>query len=63
MAARQQTVLRVRQREQRKEGERLPANGATSAMDTNPGVMLVVCLLAAMSVPDDRILFTNRASA
>ena len=55
--------MRVRQREQRKEGESLPANGATSTMDTNPVVMLVVRLLAAMSVPDDRILFTNRASA
>jgi len=55
--------MRVRQREQRKEGESLPAYGAAATMDTNPVVMLVVCLLAAASVTNDRILFTNRAAA
>jgi hypothetical protein len=58
--------MRVRQREQWKEGECPPADGAASTTDANPVVMLVVCLLAPASVTDetdDRLLFTNRASA
>ena len=58
----QQTVVRVREREQREEGEGLPATGAETATDVNPVVMLIVGLLAAASVADDRIAFTNRAS-
>ena len=63
LAARQQTEMRVRKRKQRKEGKGRPAIGAAAAMDPNPVVMLVVRLLAAPSVTNDRIPFTNRASA
>src|SRR5947209_7298438 len=52
----------VRQRKPRQEGEGLPATGTAAAADTNPIVMLVVCLLAAVSMADDRILLTNGAS-
>lgn len=55
--------MRVRKRKQREEGEGLAAIGAATATDPNPVVMLVVCLLAAMSVTDDRIAFTNGALA
>ena len=44
------------------EGEGLPASGAATATDANPVVMLIVSLLAAASVTDDRIAFTNGAS-
>jgi hypothetical protein len=60
--ARQQTVVCVREREQREKGKGLPATGAATATDANPVVMLIVGLLAAASVADDRIAFTNRAS-
>jgi hypothetical protein len=63
LAARQQTEMRVRKREQRKKGEGRPAIGTAAAMDPNPIVMLVVGLLAAAAMTDDRIVFTNRASA
>ena len=53
----------VRKREQRKEGKGRPAIGAAAATDANPVVMLVVGLLAAAAMTDDRIVFTNRASA
>src|ERR1700722_3443657 len=46
-----QSVMRVGQREQRKEGKCFPANGAA----TFPVVMLVGCLLAPASVTDDRL--------
>jgi hypothetical protein len=62
LVTRQQTVVRVREREQRKEGAGLPATAASTATDANPVVMLIVCLLAAAAVADDRIAFTNRAS-
>jgi hypothetical protein len=58
----QQAVLRVRERKPRQEGEGLPATGAATATDANPVVMLIVSLLAAASVTDDRIAFTNGAS-
>ena len=45
----------VREREHRKEGEGRPAIDAPAAMDPNPVVMLVVGLLAATTVTDDRI--------
>jgi hypothetical protein len=54
--------VRVRGREQREKGEGLLATGAATATDANPVVMLIVGLLAAASVADDRITFTNRAS-
>jgi len=62
LTARQQAVMRVRKRRQRKESEGLPATRAATATDLNPIVMLIVCLLAAASMADDRIPFTCRAS-
>ena len=61
LTARQQTVVRVRERKARQEGEGLPTTGATAAPDVNPVVMLIVRLLAAASMADDRIAFTNGA--
>jgi len=63
LAARQQAVMRVRERENRKEGEGHPAIGTATAPDPNPVVVLVVSLLAAPPVTNDRIVFTKRASA
>ena len=63
LAARQQAVMRIGKRKQRKESEGRPTTGAAAAMDLNPVVMLVVGLLAAASVTNDRIPFTNRALA
>jgi hypothetical protein len=54
--------MRVRERKYREEGEGLPTIGAATAPDPNPVVILIVGLLAAASVADDRIAFTNRAS-
>ena len=62
LATSQQAVMGVRQRKPRQEGEGLPATGAAAAADANPVVMLVVCLLAAASMADDRIVFTNGTS-
>ena len=62
LTARQQTVVRVRERKQREEGEGLPATGAATATDANPVVMLIVRLLAATSMADDRIAFTSGTS-
>jgi len=53
----------VRERKQGQEGEGLPAIGAATAPDPNPVVMLIVGLLAAVSVANDRIVFTDRASS
>ena len=52
----------IRERKRRQEGEGLPAIGATTAMDADPIVMLIVRLLAAASVADNRIVFANGAS-
>ena len=54
--------MRVRKRKQRQEGEGFPTTGAATATDANPIVMLIVRLLAAASVADDRIMFTSGAS-
>ena len=62
LRARQQTVVRVRERKQREEGEGPLATGTATATNANPSVMLIMRLLAAASVTDDRIAFTNRAS-
>ena len=62
LTASQQTVVRVRERKERQEGEGLPATGAATAPDVNPVVMLIVRLLAAASVADDRIAFTSGTS-
>ena len=51
----------VRERKPRQEGKRLPTTGAAAAADVNPVMMLVVCLLAAASMTDDRIVLTNGA--
>jgi hypothetical protein len=63
LAARQQTEMRVRKREQRKEGKGRPAIGAAAAVDPNPVVVLVMGLLAPPAVTNDRIPITNWASA
>ncbi|MGB2886328.1 MAG: hypothetical protein WBC04_01400, partial [Candidatus Acidiferrales bacterium] len=62
LTASQQTVVRVRERKTREEGEGPPATGAATATDANPVVMLIVCLLAAASMADDRIVFTSGTS-
>jgi len=62
LTARQQAVMRVRERQQWEESEGLPANWAATATDGNPIVILIVRLLAAPAVADDRIPFTCRAS-
>ena len=54
--------MTVGRRKRRQEGEGLSATGAATATDANPVVMLIVRLLAAASVTDDRIAFTNGAS-
>ena len=61
LATSQNAVMGVRKRKPRQEGEGLTATGAAAAADANPVVMFVVCLLAAVSMADDRILFTNGA--
>ena len=63
LAARQQAVMRVREREYRKKGEGHPAIDAAPTMNPNPIVILVVSLLAAAAVTNDRIVFTKRAAA
>ena len=62
LAPSQQAVVRVRERKQRQEGEGLAATGAATAPDPNPVVMLIVRLLAAASMADDRIAFTHGTS-
>ena len=52
----------VRERKQWKKGEGLPATGAATSPDPDPVVVCIVRLLAAASVADDQIAFTNRAS-
>ena len=61
LATSQQAVMGVRERKPGQEREGFPATGAPSTADVNPVVMLVVRLLAAASMADDRILPTNRA--
>jgi hypothetical protein len=62
LTPRQQAVMRVRERKHWEESEGLPANWAATATDANPIVILIVRLLAAAAVADDRIPFTCRAS-
>jgi hypothetical protein len=59
----QQAEVRVGQREQRKKSKRPAADRAATPPDPDPIVVLIVRLLAPPSVPHDRILFANRASA
>src|SRR6516164_9336199 len=62
LTARQQTVVGVRERKQRKKGEGLSATGAATATDPDPVVVCIVRLLAAASMADDRIAFTSGTS-
>ena len=62
LRSRQHTVVRVRERKQRQEGEGFLATGTATTTNANPIVMLIMRLLAAASVTDDRINFTRRAS-
>ena len=55
--------MRVRKGEHRKKREGHPTINATATMDPNPVVMLVVSLLAATTVTNDRIVLTKRTSA
>jgi hypothetical protein len=55
--------MRIREREQREQGEGRPANKTTPAADPNPIVTLIVRLLGAAPVADDRVSFTYRASS
>ena len=63
LTARQQAVMRVREREQWKKGESLPASGAAAATDVDPVVVFIVGLLAAASMADDGIAFTSGTAA
>jgi hypothetical protein len=58
LTASQQAVAGVRERKRWQEGEGLAATGATTATDPDPIVMLIVRLLAAASMADNRIAFT-----
>jgi hypothetical protein len=49
----------VRERKRREESKGLTATGAVAAPDANPVVMLIVRLLAAVPMADDRIALTN----
>ena len=62
LTARQQTVMGVRERKQRQEGEGLSATVAATAPDLDPIMVYIVRLLAAVSMADDRIAFTSGAS-
>ena len=62
LRAGQQAVVGIREREQGKQSEALPAPSAKAAPDPDPVVMFIVRLLAAAAVADDRIAFANRAS-
>jgi hypothetical protein len=55
--------MRIGQRKYRQKGERPSATDAAAPANPDPVVMLVVSLLAASPVANDRILFANRASA
>src|ERR1017187_3774286 len=62
LAASQQAVVGVRQREQGKQGEGLSTTLAKAAPAPNPLVMFIVRLLAPTTVTDDGIAFANRTS-
>ena len=61
LAASDQTVVGVREREGRQEGEGLVARFATAAPHPNPIVILVMSLLGAAAVANDRMAQTKRA--
>jgi len=62
LTASQEAVVRVGEREGRKEGERFPAIRAAATADLDPVVIRIVRLLAAASMANDRIPFTNGTS-
>jgi hypothetical protein len=62
LAASQQAVVGIRQRELGKQGEGLSTALAKAASDPNPVVMFIVRLLAPTTVTDDGITFANRTS-
>jgi len=62
LATSQQAVVGVRERKRREESEGLAATGAVAATDCDPVVMLIVRLLAAAPMADDRIALTNGTS-
>ena len=62
ITARQQAVMRIWERKQWQESEGLSTHRAATAMDRNPSMMLIMRLLAAASVADDRLQLTYRAS-
>jgi len=62
ITTRQQAVMRIRERKQWQESEGLSTHCATTATNRNPIMMLIVRLLAAASVADDRFPLTHRAS-
>jgi hypothetical protein len=55
--------MRVGQRKHRQKGEGRPAAYAAAPTNPDPVVMLIVRLLAASPMTNNRILFANRASA
>jgi hypothetical protein len=55
--------MRVGQRKHRQKGEGLSAPDTAATANPDPIVMLVVRLLPPSPMTDNRILFTNRASA
>jgi hypothetical protein len=62
LTASQEAVVRVREREGCKEGERFPATGAAATADLDPVVIRIVRLLTAASMANDRVPFTNGTS-
>jgi hypothetical protein len=54
--------MRIWERKEWQESEALSTHHATTAMDRNPIMMLIVRLLAPPSVADDRLLLTYRTS-
>ena len=53
LAAGDQAVMRVRERKQRQEGDRLPARLADTSPDLNPVVVFIMSLFAAATMAND----------
>ena len=63
LAAGEETVVAIRRRKGRQEGEGLPAAVAKATANPDPIVLFIMCLFAAAAMADDRVLTTNRAAA
>jgi len=63
LAPGKQTEVGVRKRKQRKKREGFPAVRAPATANPDPVVILVVRLLAAMTVPNNRVTLTDRTLA